>query len=372
MDDGVVLLADRYAPPDVGRGPDGARPLAVRPQRRVRLPVRAPDRRARPAGRSCRAFAARSARTGGASTCSTSATTGWRRCAGSGPAVAPRPRRHRRPELHGPRSVGDRRRGRRDGAIGHRPRSSAGWPMAGGSIALRPPLSWMLVLNDPGAAAGPAAAGARATPHAAQRSTTRHDRRARRAAFGAPVPYFREWMEEMSPDSPYWAARTSRRRSATSRPRAAHRRLVRHLPAVDGRGLPRPARGRSRPAADRRPWTHTAAGMTGVSLQRGRRLDARAPARRRADGPRRAGARLRHRRAGNGASCPTGRRRTRASARFYLQPAGGLSSSAPTAAAEPSRYRYDPADPTPALGGAMLLEQSPCATTARSRRAPTS
>ena len=26
-------------------------------------------------------------------------------------------------------------------------------------------------------------------------------------AFGAPVPYYRKWMEAMSPDSPHWATR---------------------------------------------------------------------------------------------------------------------------------------------------------------------
>ncbi|HVT22142.1 MAG TPA: CocE/NonD family hydrolase [Mycobacteriales bacterium] len=38
---------------------------------------------------------------------------------------------------------------------------------------------------------------------------------------------------------------------------------------------------------------------------------------------------------------------------WYLQPGGGLSTDEP-AACEPSRYRYDPADPTPSVGGASL------------------
>ena len=44
---------------------------------------------------------------------------------------------------------------------------------------------------------------------------------------------------------------------------------------------------------------------------------------------------------------------------FYLQPGGGLSDSPPAGAAQASRFRYDPADPTPALGGATLLERMP-------------
>jgi putative CocE/NonD family hydrolase len=40
--------------------------------------------------------------------------------------------------------------------------------------------------------------------------------------------------------------------------------------------------------------------------------------------------------------------------RWYLHPAGGLSVDGP-AASPPDRYRYDPADPTPGIGGATLL-----------------
>ncbi|MET8976327.1 CocE/NonD family hydrolase [Streptomyces sp. NPDC004539] len=40
--------------------------------------------------------------------------------------------------------------------------------------------------------------------------------------------------------------------------------------------------------------------------------------------------------------------------RFHLQPGGGLAGE-PPAASEPDRYRYDPADPTPAVGGVRML-----------------
>ncbi|MFF5263002.1 CocE/NonD family hydrolase [Actinomadura viridis] len=41
--------------------------------------------------------------------------------------------------------------------------------------------------------------------------------------------------------------------------------------------------------------------------------------------------------------------------RWHLQPGGGLSRDLPPAASEPDRYRYDPAHPTPFLGGPTLM-----------------
>ncbi|WP_437290981.1 CocE/NonD family hydrolase [Sorangium sp. So ce406] len=43
--------------------------------------------------------------------------------------------------------------------------------------------------------------------------------------------------------------------------------------------------------------------------------------------------------------------------RWYLQSAGGLSTRAPIAS-EPDRYRYDPADPTPSVGGVSLSQNA--------------
>jgi uncharacterized protein len=43
--------------------------------------------------------------------------------------------------------------------------------------------------------------------------------------------------------------------------------------------------------------------------------------------------------------------------RWHLQPGGGLSTKIP-AASEPDHYRYDPADPTPAVGGSSLSENA--------------
>jgi uncharacterized protein len=41
--------------------------------------------------------------------------------------------------------------------------------------------------------------------------------------------------------------------------------------------------------------------------------------------------------------------------KFYLQPGGGLASSVAEGGSAPGTYRYDPADPTPALGGVRMI-----------------
>jgi putative CocE/NonD family hydrolase len=44
--------------------------------------------------------------------------------------------------------------------------------------------------------------------------------------------------------------------------------------------------------------------------------------------------------------------------RFHLQPGGGLDRTPPGPGGPPSRYRYDPADPTPAVGGVRMTRSS--------------
>jgi putative CocE/NonD family hydrolase len=44
--------------------------------------------------------------------------------------------------------------------------------------------------------------------------------------------------------------------------------------------------------------------------------------------------------------------------RFHLQPGGGLGGTPPRSGGLPSRYRYDPADPTPAVGGVRMTRSS--------------
>ena len=117
-------------------------------------------------------------------------------------------------------------------------------------------------------------------------------------AFGSQVPYFREWTEQMSPDSPYWAERDFS--SAVGDVRAPVQLVGGwydiFLPwMVEDFHALRDA-GRS-PQLIVGPWTHTAAGMTGASLRHGVGWLRAHLLGDRADGLRRAGARLRHRRA---------------------------------------------------------------------------
>ena len=53
--------------------------------------------------------------------------------------------------------------------------------------------------------------------------------------------------------------------------------------------------------------------------------------------------------------------------RWHLQPAGVLA-TAPPPACEPDRYRYDPADPTPAVGGTSIMNAGPRDNQALERR----
>jgi putative CocE/NonD family hydrolase len=232
-----------------------------------------------------------------------------------------------------------------------------GMAYGGGSIALDTALSWMLVLEVQEQRLAPLllAHGLRRTLPRVFEHVPIADLDER--AFGSQVPYFREWTEQMSPDSPYWAERDFS--SAVGAVRAPVQLvggwydiflpwMVEDFHALRDAGR--------RPQLIVGPWAHTSAGMTGASLKHGvgwlrKRLlgDARMVS----DAPVRV--------------YVTGERRWRelpdwpppgtAERTFYLAPGGGLA-GAPVES-EPSRFRYDPADPTPALGGAMMLEQRP-------------
>jgi uncharacterized protein len=234
-----------------------------------------------------------------------------------------------------------------------------GMAYGGGSVSLDTALSWMLVLQVQERRLGPLllAFGLRHTLPRLYDSPSMSDLDER--AFGAPVPYYREWIEEMSPDSPYWAARDF---SSSVGDVRAPVQLVGgwydiFLPWMveDFRALR--AAGR-RPQLIIGPWTHTSPGLLGLSLREGTgwlrahllgddRLVSDAPVR----------------------VYVTGQRRWlelddwpppgAVPQTLFLQPGGGLAAEPAPAGAAPSRYRYDPASPTPAVGGAMLLERRP-------------
>lgn len=234
-----------------------------------------------------------------------------------------------------------------------------GMAAGSGTISLETALSWMLLLHVQERRLSPLllAHGLRRTlprayDHVPIAELDEH-------AFGAPVPFFREWMDEMSPDSPYWAARDFSSSVADVR---APVQLVGgwydiFLPWMveDFRALR--AAGR-RPQLIIGPWTHTAAGLTGVGLREGlawlrahllgdSRMVRDAPVHVYVSGERRW-------RELPDWPPPGARERT-----FYLRAGGTLAASPSPVAAGPSRYRYEPTDPTPALGGATLLERKP-------------
>ena len=234
-----------------------------------------------------------------------------------------------------------------------------GMALGGGSISLDAALSWIYVLQVQERRIGPLLilrGVRRALPGIFDHLPIAElDER----AFGAQVPYFREWMEQMAPDSPYWSARDF---SSSVGEVEAPVQLVGgwqdiFLPWMveDFRALR--AAGR-RPQMIIGPWNHISRAMTGVSLRDGVAWlrahllgDARMV--------REAAVRV----------YVTGERRWRElpdwpppGARqhaLYLGAGGALGESPPAADAEPTRYRYDPADPTPALGGPLLLDTRP-------------
>jgi putative CocE/NonD family hydrolase len=234
-----------------------------------------------------------------------------------------------------------------------------GMAYGSGSISLDTALSWMLVLQVQERRLAPVllAHGLRRTlPRAYEHLPIGElDER----AFGTQVAYFRDWMENLSPESPYWATRNF---SSSVGDVGAPVQLTGgwydiFLPWMIEDFHALRAAGR-RPQLIIGPWTHTSAGLMSASLREGlgwlrahllgdRRMVRDAPVR----------------------VYVTGRKRWQdltdwpppgAGPRtFYLRDGGRLSTAAPDGPTGPSRYRYDPARPTPAVGGAMLLERRP-------------
>lgn len=178
---------------------------------------------------------------------------------------------------------------------------------------------------------------------------------------GEEVAFFQEWFEQTAPDDPYWASRDF---SADIGVVTAPVQLVGgwhdiFLPwmLTDYRALREAGRPTQLVIG---PWAHTSPGLLASSMRESlawlrahllgdRRLLHDAPVRVWVGGEGRwreldrwppAGART---------------------LTLHLQPGGGLAEHAPAAAAPPDRFRYDPADPTPALGGPVLLDRAPVA-----------
>lgn len=168
-----------------------------------------------------------------------------------------------------------------------------------------------------------------------------------------------EWLAEMAPDSPYWTARdySSSVGNVTAPVQLIGGLFDIFLPWLieDYRVLR--AAGRS-PQLVVGPWTHISPGLAGFSLREGlgwmrahllgdERMVSPVPVRVYLTGADRwleledwppAGA---------------------VDVDLFLRPGGELGEEPPSWAAEPSRYRYDPSAPTPAVGGPLLLEREP-------------
>lgn len=178
-------------------------------------------------------------------------------------------------------------------------------------------------------------------------------------ATGRQLPFFREWFEHTTADDPYWAARDF---SAGVGEVTAAVQLVggwqdMFLPwlLADHAALRRAGR-RSQLIVG--PWAHTTADLMGAShraaiawlrahlLGDDRLLDP-APVRVWVGG------------AGEWRALadwppPGTRERT-----WHLQPRRGLDPAPPPADAPPAGWRYDPADPTPSFGGPTLFVRAP-------------
>jgi putative CocE/NonD family hydrolase len=237
-----------------------------------------------------------------------------------------------------------------------------GQTYAGGSLSLETAASWLVLV---------AAQERRLAPVAIVRSLRRLPRLFRQLpledlderATGAPLPWFREALGSTRREDPYWAARDFAQGAATV---SAPVQLIGgwydiFLPWMLEDFAALQSAGRA-PQLLIGPWTHTAAGGMAAGLREGLgwlrahllgddRLVRRAPVRVFVTGER-SGPRWRELEAWP----PPGT----TSRSLWLGPGGSLGDTPPTATAAPGdRYRYDPADPTPSLGGPVLLAREP-------------
>lgn len=228
----------------------------------------------------------------------------------------------------------------------------------GGSVSLDTALSWLLVLQTQELRFG----WLRLSDGLRRKLPGVFDelpmRDLDRAAFGSEVPIWREWLEEMAPDSPYWASRdfSSSVGDVTAPVQLMGGWYDIFLPWLveDFQALRRAGR---RAQLIVGPWAHTSPGLLGLSL-------------------REAVAWLRAELYGDDRLVRdtvvrvyvTGAREWRDLAdwpppgsrelELHLAPDGSLGSSASSSEGA-VRFTYDPSDPTPSLGGPTLFEREP-------------
>ena len=241
-----------------------------------------------------------------------------------------------------------------------------------GALTLETALSWIARPDHAGRAAS--RPPARPRPRRAWPESTTSSRSATSTAASARPPLLPGLDGALRPDSPYWSRRDfSSAVGDIDAPGAAHRRLVRHLPALDARGLPGAAGGGEAPQLILGPWTHTSRGLHRREPARGHRLAARPPARRRPPAQRRPRARVPVRGARLARRCPTGRRRTppRTSCTSTLAARSPPTRRAPPGPSRPASATTPPTR-RPRSAARPCSSAPPCATTRRLEARPTS
>ncbi|MER7331818.1 MULTISPECIES: CocE/NonD family hydrolase [unclassified Micromonospora] len=186
-----------------------------------------------------------------------------------------------------------------------------------------------------------------------------------RVATGVTVPFFQEWLRHHTPDAGYWRERVFGGRIAeVSAPVAMVTgwhdiflpAQLRDFAALRAAG--------AHPRLTVGPWTHGSPGLFVAALREGldwldEHLAGRPPrraARRGTAAGRAAPARVHVGGAGGGWRDLPDWPPPAAPIRWHLHAGGRLDTSAPAPSA-PDRFRYDPADPTPSLGGPLLVAQ---------------
>jgi uncharacterized protein len=168
-----------------------------------------------------------------------------------------------------------------------------------------------------------------------------------------------DWLAEMAPDSPYWSARdyssSVGRVTAPVQLHAGWFDIFLPWQIEDYRAL---REGGRHPQLVVGPWTHLSPGLAGLSLRDGigwlranllgdDRMVSTVPVRVYLNG------------ANRWLELEGWPPPDVVDWDLHLRPEGELGEEPPSRAAEPSRYRYDPAMPTPSIGGPLLLEREP-------------
>jgi len=233
-----------------------------------------------------------------------------------------------------------------------------GMTYGAGTISLASAMSWMLLLEVQERRLAPllVAHGLRRTLPRLYHQTPIAD--ADIGGSGERVP-LGEWLEELAPDSPSWGTRdySTAVADVTAPVQMIGGWYDIFLPWLIEDFSALRAAGRS-PQLVVGPWNHLAPDLAAYSLREGiawlrahllgdRRMLSPAPVRVFLTG------------AGRWLELDDWPPADASGLRLHLEASGGLSATAPGDDAGPSRYRYDPTDPTPVLGGPLLMERRP-------------